>query len=306
MVNCRDDHPVARRRQSRGGRAPLPLIFAGEVSGNRPCSTSPSARRALPLQFQFRCTQFDRGRPRRRGRRRGGGAESCDPEGRLSEIKVVALTDPVGSRTLGLVSRRTANLSPARGAVDMIEMRAKPASDLPDEQRQQPRSLRVSNDPRQQQRRLRLGQRDSSVSFIYRLERDTRLQPAERASSISGCLPNATGDRSGSRDVELLRLGEFRKGLDQPRRDYGDHRLVLHRVPPTAVSRCAKRNSICTEIRSAQHLFYRRTDSRRIAPASLDTEPIAPTRSKPLPYQYWLFRRLLPAAAPRMRAVRRC
>ena len=86
VVICRDDHPLAKRRTvSWRQLAGYPLIFAGEVSGNRPLLDAAlgNAERsaAVPLRGP---AQLDRGRPRRA--RRGGrsGAESCDPEGRVS------------------------------------------------------------------------------------------------------------------------------------------------------------------------------------------------------------------------------
>src|SRR5208337_92400 len=51
---CRDDHPLARRRSLAWRQlAPYPLIFAGEVSGNRPLLDAALGTRSVTLQCHF-------------------------------------------------------------------------------------------------------------------------------------------------------------------------------------------------------------------------------------------------------------
>jgi len=127
---CRDDHPLARRRSLAWRQlAPYPLIFAGEVSGNRPLLDAALGTRSVTLQSHFEVQRSSTAV----GLVAEGVAAAVVPtlaiqKGAYPRIKVVALTDPVVSRTLVLVSRKNSQLSPAAQALyDTIEMRAKPA-----------------------------------------------------------------------------------------------------------------------------------------------------------------------------------
>ena len=106
------------------------MIFAGEVSGNRPLlDAALGTREHHAARALTRCS----GARRRSGSSRRASRAAIVPslaiqKGAYPRIKVVALTDPVVSRTLVLVSRKNAHLSPAAQALyDMIEKRAKPA-----------------------------------------------------------------------------------------------------------------------------------------------------------------------------------
>lgn len=127
---CRDDHPLASRRSLAWRQlAPYPLIFAGEVSGNRPLLDAALGTRSVTLQSHFEVQRSSTAV----GLVAEGVAAAVVPtlaiqKGAYPRIKVVALTDPVVSRTLALVSRKNSHLSPAAQALyDMIEKRAKPA-----------------------------------------------------------------------------------------------------------------------------------------------------------------------------------
>jgi DNA-binding transcriptional LysR family regulator len=127
---CRDDHPLSRRRSLAWRQlAPYPLIFAGEVSGNRPLLDAALGTRSVTLQSHFEVQRSSTAV----GLVAEGVAAAVVPtlaiqKGAYPRIKVVALTDPVVSRTLALVSRKNSHLSPAAQALyDTIEKRAKPA-----------------------------------------------------------------------------------------------------------------------------------------------------------------------------------
>jgi DNA-binding transcriptional LysR family regulator len=126
---CRDDHPLARRRSLAWRQlAPYPLIFAGEVSGNRPLLDAALGTRSVTLQSHFEVQRSSTAV----GLVAEGVAAAVVPtlaiqKGAYPRIKVVALTDPLVSRTLALVSRKNSHLSPAAQALyKLIEKRAKP------------------------------------------------------------------------------------------------------------------------------------------------------------------------------------
>jgi DNA-binding transcriptional LysR family regulator len=127
---CRDDHPLARRRSLAWRQlAAYPLIFAGEVSGNRPILDAALGTRSVTLQSHFEVQRSSTAV----SLVAEGVAAAVVPtlaiqKGAYPRIKIVALIDPVVSRTLVLVSRRNSHLSPAAQALyDTIEKRAKPA-----------------------------------------------------------------------------------------------------------------------------------------------------------------------------------
>src|SRR5271154_3090628 len=119
---CRDDHPLAKRRSLAWRQlADYPLIFAGEVSGNRPLLDAALGTRSVTLQSHFEVQRSSTAV----GLVAEGVAAAVVPtlaiqKGAYPRIKVVALTDPV-------VSRKNSHLSPAAQALyDTIEKRAKP------------------------------------------------------------------------------------------------------------------------------------------------------------------------------------
>src|SRR5271154_3177957 len=119
---CRDDHPLAKRRSLAWRQlAPYPLIFAGEVSGNRPLLDAALGTRSVTLQSHFEVQRSSTAV----GLVAEGVTAAVVPtlaiqKGAYPRIKVVALTDPV-------VSRKNSHLSPAAQALyDTIEKRAKP------------------------------------------------------------------------------------------------------------------------------------------------------------------------------------
>ena len=123
VLICRSDHPLARKnRASWKQLEPYALIFAGEVSGNRPLLDAALGLQSLALHAFYEVQRSSTAV----GLVAEGVAAAVVPslamqKGAYPQIKVVALTDPVVSRTLVLVSRKNAHLSPAAQALyDMI------------------------------------------------------------------------------------------------------------------------------------------------------------------------------------------
>jgi DNA-binding transcriptional LysR family regulator len=124
VLICRTGHPLANRKSlSWKQLAGYPLIFAGEVSGNRPLLDAALATRSVALRSHYEVQRSSTAV----GLVAQGVAAAIVPrlavqKGAYPTIKVVALTDPPVSRTLVLVSRKTSQLSPAaRALYDMIE-----------------------------------------------------------------------------------------------------------------------------------------------------------------------------------------
>ena len=129
VLICRDDHPLAKRKKlSWKQLEPHPLIFVGAVSGNRPLLDSALEARNLKLQSYYEVQRSSTAL----GLVAEGVAAAIVPSlaiqrGAYPSIQVVALTDPVVSRSLVLVSRKGSHLSPAAQALyDMIAGQAKP------------------------------------------------------------------------------------------------------------------------------------------------------------------------------------
>jgi DNA-binding transcriptional LysR family regulator len=129
VLACRDDHPLAGKKSCPWKRlAPYPLIFAGEVSGNRPLLDAALGAQAFELHAFYEVQRSSTAL----GLVAEGVAAAIVPSlavqrGAYPSIRVVALTKPAVSRTLVLVSRRNAHLSPAAQSLyDMIEKRAAP------------------------------------------------------------------------------------------------------------------------------------------------------------------------------------
>ena len=128
VLICRDDHPLAaRKRLSWSQLESHPLIFAGHVSGNRPlldlalAADSPRLRAYYEVQRSSTALGLVA---------EGVGAAVVPnlavQKDAYPRIRVVALVDPVVSRSLVLVSPRTSHLSPAAQALyDMLVRHAR-------------------------------------------------------------------------------------------------------------------------------------------------------------------------------------
>jgi len=129
VLICRGDHPLAgKKRTSWKQLEPYPLIFAGEASGNRPVLDAALGAQGLALHAFYEVQRSSTAV----GLVAEGVAAAVVPslaiqKGAYPKIKVVALADPVVSRTLVLVLRKNAHLSPAAQALyDLIAARAVP------------------------------------------------------------------------------------------------------------------------------------------------------------------------------------
>jgi DNA-binding transcriptional LysR family regulator len=128
VLICRDDHPLANLKSVPWKRlGPYPLIFAGEVSGNRPLLDVALERTNVTLQSHFEVQRSSTAV----GLVAEGVAAAVVPSlaiqrGAYPRIKAIRLFDPVVSRRLVLITRKSAELSPAAQAMyDMIEAEAR-------------------------------------------------------------------------------------------------------------------------------------------------------------------------------------
>ena len=119
VLICRRDHALARRKSMAWRQlAPYPLIFAGESSSNRPLLESALGADGISLHAFYEVQRSSTAV----GLVAAGVAAAVVPslalqKGAYPDIRVVALTDPVVSRRLVLLSRKTAQLSPAAQAL---------------------------------------------------------------------------------------------------------------------------------------------------------------------------------------------
>ncbi|SAL69940.1 LysR family transcriptional regulator [Caballeronia udeis] len=127
VLICHEDHPLARRRRVAWKQLqPYPLIFAGQVSGNRALLDTALGTNGLGLQsfYEVQRSSTAVGLVAERI------AAAVVPrlavqKGAYPNIRTIELVDPVVSRALVLVVRKTARLSPAAQALyDMIKARA--------------------------------------------------------------------------------------------------------------------------------------------------------------------------------------
>jgi len=123
VLICRSDHPLARRKKASWKQLEsYPLIFAGEVSGNRPLLDTALGTGHVRLQSHYEVQRSSTAV----GLVAEGVAAAVVPslaiqKGAYPRIKIVALTNPVASRSLVLMLRKTAHLSPAAQALyDLI------------------------------------------------------------------------------------------------------------------------------------------------------------------------------------------
>jgi DNA-binding transcriptional LysR family regulator len=128
VLICRDDHPLAKLKRVPWKRlGSYPLIFAGEVSGNRPLLEVALERTNVTLQSHFEVQRSSTAV----GLVAEGVAAAVVPSlavqrGAYPRIKVLRLVDPVVSRSLVLITRKSAELSPAAQAMfDMIKAEAR-------------------------------------------------------------------------------------------------------------------------------------------------------------------------------------
>ncbi|SEC39661.1 DNA-binding transcriptional regulator, LysR family [Burkholderia sp. WP9] len=123
VLICHEDHPLAKRRRIAWRQLQsYPLILAGEVSGNRALLdvALESSELALRSFYEVQRSSTAVGLVAQ-----GVGAAVVPAlalqKGAYATVRTVELTQPVVSRTLVLVVRKTAQLSPAAQALyDMI------------------------------------------------------------------------------------------------------------------------------------------------------------------------------------------
>ena len=123
VLICHEDHPLAKRRRIAWRQLQsYPLILAGEVSGNRALLdvALESSELALRSFYEVQRSSTAVGLVAQ-----GVGAAVVPAlalqKGAYATVRTVELTQPVVSRTLVLVARKTAQLSPAAQALyDMI------------------------------------------------------------------------------------------------------------------------------------------------------------------------------------------
>ena len=123
VLVCRDDHPLARRRSLAWRQLePHPLIFVGQMSGNRHLLDVALGAEEMSLRFQFEVQRSSTAV----GLVAEGVAAAVVPrlalqKGADPRLRVVELREPVVSRTLVLLARKNAELSPAARALhDLI------------------------------------------------------------------------------------------------------------------------------------------------------------------------------------------
>ena len=127
VLICREDHALSKNKTLSLKRLHgYPLIFAGSDSNNRPLLDLALARARLTLQSFYEVQRSSTAV----GLVAAGVAAAVVPrlalqKGAYPNIRIVALTNPVISRKLVLISRKNAQLSPAAGALyDMIRGQA--------------------------------------------------------------------------------------------------------------------------------------------------------------------------------------
>jgi len=127
VLACRDDHPLSKRKKlSWRQLEPYPLIFAAPVTANRSSLDAALGAHNFNLQCYYEVQRSSTAI----GMVAEGVAAAIVPRLAIQKvayptIRVIALTNPVVSRVLALVKRKTAQLSPATQALyDLIKKRA--------------------------------------------------------------------------------------------------------------------------------------------------------------------------------------
>ncbi|SAL21910.1 LysR family transcriptional regulator [Caballeronia choica] len=127
VLICHEDHPLANRRRIAWKQLqPYPLIFAGEMSGNRALLDLALETSGLSLRSFY---EVQRSSTAVGLVAQGVGAavvpQLAIQKGAYPTVRTIELTNPDVSRTLVLVARKTAHLSPAAQALyDMIQEQA--------------------------------------------------------------------------------------------------------------------------------------------------------------------------------------
>jgi DNA-binding transcriptional LysR family regulator len=129
VLICRDDHPLADLRSASWRQLePHPLIFAGQVSGNRPLLDLALAAEAPKLRAYYEVQRSSTAL----GLVAEGVGAAVVPglavqKDAYPRIRVIALVEPAVSRSLVLISPRNAQLSPAAQALyDQLRRHARP------------------------------------------------------------------------------------------------------------------------------------------------------------------------------------
>jgi DNA-binding transcriptional LysR family regulator len=136
VLVCRRDHPLARRKKVAWQQlAPFPLIFAGQASGNRALLDAALAAGGKSLQTHY---EVQRSSTALGLVAQGVGAAVVPSlavqRDAYPQIRTVALTEPMISRSLVLVTRKGAHLSPAAQALyDTVRRHARSAAARYDE-----------------------------------------------------------------------------------------------------------------------------------------------------------------------------
>jgi DNA-binding transcriptional LysR family regulator len=135
VLICRNDHPLARKKKLAWRQIePFPLIFAGDSSSNRPLLDAALAAQGVSLRAYYEVQRSSTAV----GLVAEGVAAAIVPalaiqKGAYPRIHSIPLSEPVISRSLVLVSRKSAQLSPAAQALyDMLLKAAKlPLKEVP-------------------------------------------------------------------------------------------------------------------------------------------------------------------------------
>ena len=127
VLVCRDDHPLAKRRRIRRAAASAPLIFAGEVSGNRGLLDGALKTSGVSLHSFYEVQRSSTALGLVAEAPARPWCRSSRSRKRVSDDPHDRLVEPAVSRTLVLVTRKRAQLSPAaRALYDMIVEQATP------------------------------------------------------------------------------------------------------------------------------------------------------------------------------------
>ena len=128
---CRRDHPFAGKKSIAWRQlAPYPLIFAGEANANRAVLDQALGNSKVKLQLFYEVQRSSTAL----GLVAEGVAMAVVPrlamqKGAFPRLRAITLVDPVVSRSLVLLKRKAADLSPAAQALhELIERRASSAN----------------------------------------------------------------------------------------------------------------------------------------------------------------------------------
>ena len=130
VLICREDHPLAKRRRVRWeALRSYPLIFAGEMSGNRGLLDGALKSGGVALYSFYEVQRSSTAL----GLVAEGLGAAVVPKLAIQRnaypmVRIIELVEPSVSRTLVLLTRKTAQLSPAaRALYDMLVRHASPA-----------------------------------------------------------------------------------------------------------------------------------------------------------------------------------